>query len=137
MAALTKRMVIRLGDELEAWIGERAEREGLDNAAWVRSLLTKMMNGLVAMPRDDIARRLVTAQDDRHPQTGIDPDQSTNSTDALLESRVEEAAESAAPPLFVTPPPAADDLSHELVGPAYPLRRFERVRYNPGRGGYG
>jgi hypothetical protein len=136
MPALTKRMVIRLGDELDAWIAAKAEREGLDNAAWVRSALTKMMNGIMPMPRGDLERRL-TVQEPTQPQSGLDPDQAAGNIDALLESRAHEAAESVAPPLFVTPPPADENLTHELVGTAYPLRRIERSRYNPGRGGYG
>jgi hypothetical protein len=56
---------------------------------------------------------------------------------ALLDSRVEQAAQSQSTASFIAPPPAADDLSHELVGAARPLRRVERVKYNPGRGGYG
>jgi hypothetical protein len=144
MPALTKRMVIRLGDELDAWIAAKAEREGLDNAAWVRSVLTKMMNGIMPMPRGDLERRLVSpgtssrgVQEPTQPQISLDPDQPAGNIDALLETRAHEAAESVAPPLFVTPPPADENLTHELVGTAYPLRRIERSRYNPGRGGYG
>lgn len=45
MADLTKRLVVRISDDLHAWIGQQAEQEGLDSATWVRSTLTKMMRG--------------------------------------------------------------------------------------------
>jgi hypothetical protein len=45
MASLTKRVVVRISDELELWIAEQAEAEGLDSATWVRSILTRMRNG--------------------------------------------------------------------------------------------
>lgn len=46
MSALTKRVVVRISAELEQWIAAQAELEGLDNATWVRSHLTKMMRGV-------------------------------------------------------------------------------------------
>jgi hypothetical protein len=44
---LNKRLVVRLSDDLEQWIGAQAELEGLDTATWVRSILTRMKNRLV------------------------------------------------------------------------------------------
>lgn len=133
--SLTKRMVIRLPDDLDAWIGEQAAREGLDNATWARAVLTRLKNGLppIATP----FQRGVTVTDAPRPQNGIEPNETGNDLDALLESRLQEAAQASMPSAFITPPPAANDLSHELVGVAHPLRRIERVKYNPGRGGYG
>jgi hypothetical protein len=136
MAALTKRMVIRLPDDLDTWIGEQSAREGLDNATWARAVLTRLKNGLPPIAGSQ-PQRVVTARDEPYPQTGIDPYQPIDDLDALLESRVEQAVQASGPSPFVTSPQAADDLSHELVGTAHPLRRLERVKYNPGRGGYG
>ncbi len=136
MAALSKRLVIRLGDDLDAWITQRATLEGLDNAAWVRSLLAKTMNGLVPLPAHS-HQPSATPQTEPDPRIGIDPNPPTDDLDTLLANRVEQAAESASPSPFVTAPPAEDDLSHERVGVAHPLRRVERSRYNPGRTGYG
>lgn len=136
MSTLSKRMVIRLADDLDAWIGEQAAREGLDNATWARAVLTRLKNGLPPIAGSQ-PQRVVTAQDEPYPRNGIDPYQPSNDLDALLESRVEQAALASGASSFVTQPPAADDLSHELVGAAHPLRRLERVKYNPGRGGYG
>lgn len=55
MSALTKRVVVRISAELEQWIAAQAELEGLDNATWVRSHLTKTMRGLNVMPRNTVA----------------------------------------------------------------------------------
>lgn len=127
MAALTKRIMIRLADDLDAWISEQSAREGLDNATWARAVLTRLKNGLP--PIAGVAS----------PMQFESPvaEQSSNDLDSILGSRVEEAAQVTATASFVTSPPAANDLSHELVGAAHPLRRLERVKYNPGRGGYG
>jgi len=43
--SLSKRIVVRVSDDLESWIGQQAEQEGLDSATWVRSTLTKIMRG--------------------------------------------------------------------------------------------
>lgn len=48
--ALSERIVVRMSDELYRWIGQQAEREGLDSATWVRSTLTKLKNGVQSKP---------------------------------------------------------------------------------------
>jgi len=49
MSNLSKRLVVRISEELEQWIGAQAELEGLDSATWVRSILTRMRNGRLPM----------------------------------------------------------------------------------------
>jgi len=49
MGTLSKRLVIRLSDDLDQWIGVQCAREGLDNATFVRAVLTRLSNGLPPM----------------------------------------------------------------------------------------
>jgi hypothetical protein len=132
MSTLSKRLVLRISDDLEAWIGKEAESEGLDNATFVRAVLMRLMNGRAPMLGVAPPQPAMTAQDE--PQFRVDPEKPITSIDELLDARIQAAAV-AAP--FIATPPSVNDLSHELVGAAYPLRRVERSRYNPGRNGYG
>lgn len=139
----SKRMIIHLADDLDVWIGEQAAREGLDSPTWARVVLTRLKNGLPAVPGS--APQLMAPELPpvplpmavEHNSPSQESPERFDLLDDLLESRVEQAAQAAATASFVTSPPAANDLSHELVGAAHPLRRLERVKYNPGRGGYG
>lgn len=61
MSTLSKRLVVRLPEDMDAWIGEQAALEGLDNATWVRSVLTRMRNGRlsVSVSAVDVVNRAV------------------------------------------------------------------------------
>jgi hypothetical protein len=44
-ASLKSRLVVRLPDDLLAWIEQQAQAESLDSATWVRATLSRMRNG--------------------------------------------------------------------------------------------
>lgn len=49
-STLNTRLVVRLPDDLLAWIDEQAAAESLDSATWVRATLARMRSGHVNTP---------------------------------------------------------------------------------------
>lgn len=82
MSTLSKRVVVRISDELEQWIGAQAENEGLDSATWVRSMLTRMKNGLVTA---QLAQKVQPVRDSSpEPEQLADEPAEPIDTDAMV-----------------------------------------------------
>lgn len=120
------RMMIRLSPEDRSWVAEQAEDEGVEPHIFVRLLINRARRGrplLIAQAAQQTATPLppvVTQSEWPQPQT-IAP---TPELDDLIEARLSEEAQGLA-------------IQPEEYSAAIPLRRVERVKYNPGRTGTG
>ncbi len=89
--ALKSRIVVRISEDLESWIAEQGEREGLDPATWVRSILTSMRNGRLAAP---IVQPMHTVQASAPIETlPPEPPADPVDTDAMVKEALGAAAE--------------------------------------------
>lgn len=91
MSRFTKRIVTRLGDDLAAWIHEQAEFNGLDDAGFVRMVLTQRMNGLASVAA--VVPAAMPAQHQVASNDGHEGDDEPD-VDAVVAERLNEAERS-------------------------------------------
>lgn len=111
--SLKARVVVRMSDELEQWIGQQADSEGLDSATWVRSTLTKIKNGLAAKSVAPMEQTFVQqeAQFVEQSEEPVDPDDLVNEALAQaagqqeMEVAHEQAQSNGVRPVFRRPTP--------------------------------
>lgn len=141
MTDLTKRIVVRLGDEDLAWIAEQATDEGVDHATFLRMLVNRLRRGRpplmrMALSNDPIQRSTRSMPigypiDSRPVAMAPEPELPMLDGDAndILASRLAEADQ-------LAPPPESQPFDESLNGheaAAISLHRVDRARYNPGR----
>ena len=71
MATLSKRLVVKIPDDLDTWINQQAEEQGMDAQNWVRSLLTRTMKGLLPRPRIDLEQGMTDVDGSSIPPCDI------------------------------------------------------------------
>lgn len=136
--SLSKRVMVRLSDADEAWVAEQAEDEGVDNATFLRMLVTRLrrgrpplmrlaIDGAAAVPHSPASDELYYAQASAAPTA--DAQQITD----LLEQRAREAAANDGPDGVRHNDEPHDGGAMNGAEPvAVPLRRVPRQQYNPG-----
>ena len=95
MASLTKRIVVRMSEDLDQWISEQAENEGLDSATWVRATLMRMRKGTGSIMQD---MAMVETNDPTHtvtvrtplPETNFQPESPVD-IDAIVSEGLDQA----------------------------------------------